>query len=50
LRSGRGNIEASHHPRELVCMLRVQLAPVVVFVKAAQAAMSKATDHREYLE
>ena len=26
-------------------MLRVHLAPVVVFVKAAQAAMSKATDH-----
>jgi hypothetical protein len=29
----------------LIYMLRVQLAPVVVFVKAAQAAMSKATDY-----
>jgi hypothetical protein len=41
------HIEPGQHARNLICMLRVHLAPVVVFVKAAQAAMSKATDHNE---
>jgi hypothetical protein len=38
-------VEARQHAGDFVRMLRVQLAPVVVFIKPPQAAMSKAPDH-----
>src|SRR3954466_9824260 len=38
-------IEARQYAGDLVRVLRVQLAPVVVFIKPPQAAMSKAPDH-----
>src|SRR3954462_7162560 len=38
-------IKARQHAGNLVRMLRVQLAPVVVFIKPPQATMSKAPDH-----
>src|SRR3954451_11922312 len=38
-------VKARQHAGDLVRILRVQLAPVVVFIKTPQATMSKAPDH-----
>jgi len=48
-RSGRF-VETGQHTGDFVHVLRVHLAPVIVFVKSSQAAMSKLSDHRQYVQ
>jgi hypothetical protein len=43
----RRYIAPGQHARDLVGMLRVQLAPIVVFVKAPQAVVSEAPYHNK---
>ena len=40
-------IQPGQHARDFVHVLRVYFTPVVVFVKAAQPAMSKASNHTQ---
>lgn len=49
LRSCR-RIESREHAGDLVRMLPVDLAAVVVFVKAAKAAMSNAPNHKSFYQ
>ncbi len=43
-------VEPRQHAGDFVSMLRVDLAAVVVFVKAAKAAMSKAPNHGTFYQ
>jgi hypothetical protein len=49
LRPGRC-VEPRQHAGYFVRMLRVDLAAVVVFVKAAKAAIPKAPNHRQDIQ